>query len=614
MVFLGSQVMLSRYNSRADMNRMTPTREASQRWLRCWPNWRATALSLLCVLGVPAAAEWQDINVGLAPAGVQSWPDASGTATLEQARAAFAAGDGHRADANEVMPLGLGRAVWYRLALPHVSVTVRAVLSLPIASIDLVELFRPERDGGGWSVQRAGDSLPVAQWPMRYLHPAFLVPLQPTEADPVAYVRVQHSHPLGLELVLRDAGAFNESNKLWHLLLGGYVGFLVLVLVLAVVHAVLWRDSIHLYYGGHVLLVGVLVLSLTGLAGEYLWPRDAWWNDIAPAVLAAAALGGIGLFLRELVAERGRVLPSAVLLGLSVVSFCIAVGYLVLGRASVFLVHNVNAAVSLVVFLLAAGWYAARHPKVGGWVFAGLAMLGVGAMFPLVRNLGLEPPPLVTQYGLQLGSALEIPLVLIGLYFRSRERRDNQLRVHSLARTDPLTGVASHRVLLERLEHLLDRHRRDRLAGAVLRVRVANLTAIVNDYGREAAEAAMVRAAECVAQEAREGDTVAREQGGDLMLVLPGRLTREQAVAAGRDIIAAGLKFSGRLPPGVTLSLQVAGACAPLPRGNGQLLLAVLAEMLQDIAADPSGRAMRIVQGAGAPGREPALAISPQNP
>jgi two-component system, sensor histidine kinase LadS len=613
MVFLGAQVMLWRYNCRADMNRMTFMSEALAGGWSWRSGWRAAALILLCLAGAAARAEWQNTNVALAPDAVQAWADPSATATLEQARTAFADTRGHRAHADEVMPLGPGHAVWYRLALPRVSTLVQAVLTLPIASIDLVEVFRPD-GAGGWNVQRAGDSIPVAQWPVRYLHPAFIVPLQAGDPDPVAYVRVQHSHPLALELTLRDAGAFNESNKLWHLLLGGYVGFLVLVVVLAIAHAVLWRDSIHLYYGAHVLLVGVLVLSLTGLAGEYLWPRNAWWNDLAPAVLAATALGGIGLFLRELVSERGRVLPSAVLLGLSAASFCIAAGYVALGRSAVFLVHNVNAAVSLAVFLAAAGWYAARHPKVGGWVFAGLAMLAAGAVFPLVRNLGLDPPPLVTQYGLQLGSALEIPLVLIGLYFRSRERRDNQLRVHSLARTDPLTGVASHRVLLERLNHLLDRHRRDRLAGAVLRVRVANLTAIVNDYGREAAEAAMVRAAECVAQEAREGDTVAREQGGDLMLVLPGRLTRDQAVAAGRDIIAGGLKFSGRLPPGVTLSLHVAGACAPLPRGNGQLLLAVLGEMLQDIAADPSGRAMRIVQGAGAPGGEPALAISPQNP
>lgn len=544
---------------------------------------------LAAAAGVPPPA--------FAPHGMQYWADATGTAGFTEARAALDQGRGLPADPQRVMPLGPRRAVWYRLVMDPVARPQQAVLTLPIASLDLVELFRPD-GSGGWQVQRAGDALPVGQWPVRYLHPAFAFTLQP-QAEPVAYLRVQHSHPLSIEWTLRDAGAFNEANKLWHLLLGGYVGFLLLVVVLAAAHAVLWRDSIHLYYSGHVILVGLVVLSLTGLAGEYLWPWNAWWNDVAPAVLAAAALGGIGLFVRELVAERGRRLLSWVLLLLAAGCFVVAAAYVAFGRERVFLVHNVNAAVSLSVLVAATGWYAVRHPKVGGWVFAGLAVLALGAGFPLLRNLGLEPPAAVTLYGLQAGAALQIPLVLIGLYFRSRERRDNQLRVHALARTDPLTGVGSHRVLLEGLEQLLARQRRDPLAGAVLRLRVSNLAAIGHDYGREAAEAAMVRAAECVVHEAREGDTVAREQGGDLVLVLDGRMSREQAAATGRNIIAGGLKFSGRLPPGVTLSLHVAGLCGPFPRGNAQLLLGALGQVLQDIAADPGGRAMRIVDGSG---------------
>lgn len=566
---------------------------------RCWWQRLAHCCCLAaCLLPLLASAAGL-APAALAPNGVPYWPDPTGTAGFAQARAELDYGRGLRADPQRVMPLGPRRAVWYRLDLKAVAEPQQVVLTVPIASIDLVELFRPN-GAGGWQVQRAGDAVPVGQWPVRYLHPAFAFTLRP-QAEPVAYLRVQHSHPVSIQWTLRDAGAFNEANKLWHLLLGGYVGFLLLVVVLAAVHAVLWRDSIHLYYGGHVILVGLVVLSLTGLAGEYLWPWNPWWNDVAPAVLGAAALGGIGLFVRELVAERGRRLLSWILLLLAAGGFAVAAAYLAFGRERVFLVHNINAAVSLTVFVAASGWYAVRHPKVGGWIFAGLAVLAVGAGFPLLRNLGLEPPAAVTPYGLQVGAALQIPLVLIGLYFRSRERRDNQLRVQALTRTDPLTGVGSHRVLLEGLEQLLGRHRRDRLAGAVLRLRASNLAAIAHDYGREAAEAAMVRAAECVVHEAREGDTVAREQGGDLVLVLDGRMNREQAAATGRNIIAGGLKFSGRLPPGVTLSLHVAGLCAPFPPGNAQLLLGALGQMLQDVAADPGGRAMRIVDGSGMP-------------
>ena len=88
---------------------------------------------------------------------------------------------------------------------------------------------------------------------------------------------------------------------------------------------------------------------------------------------------------------------------------------------------------------------------------------------------------------------------------------------------------------------------------------------------------------------------MARERGGDLVLVLEGQVTRAQVAEAGRNIIARGLKFSRRLPPGVTLSFQVAAVCAPLPDTDAAVLLGLLDRAIQEIAADPLGRKLRIL-------------------
>jgi GGDEF domain-containing protein len=527
------------------------------------------------------------------------WADETGTASLDVVRAAFQEGLGRPVVPGQIMPLGGHRAVWYQLDLAGLPAPVRAVLTVPVNGIDNVELRRPD-GAGGWQLQRAGDSIPVAQWPVRYLHPAFAFTIGPQESHAPTYLKVQHSHPIAVAWVLWDAMGFEESSKVWHLGLGGYLGVMLLVVALSAAHALLWRDPIHVYFGIHVILVVAAMLTVTGMAGEYLWPDSPWWNDIAPAVLPAAALGWLGLLVRELVAERGRRVLSWLLLAQAGVSLVFVAAFLWLGREPVFLFHNLHALLSFALFLGVAGWYAIRRPQVGLWVLAGLAVLAIGMVFPVMRNLGFQFSPFASRYGLQIGAVLEVPLLLAGLYFRGRERRDNKVRMDALARTDPLTGVGSHRVLVDQLAQLIERHRRDRLSGAVLRVHVGNLDTLSHEYGREAAEAAMVRAAECVALEAREGDTVARENAGDLVLLLDGRITREQATAAARNIIARGLKFSGRLPPGVTLALRVAGVCAPLPAGNGQLLLGMLGQVLQDIARDPSGRALRIVRPADA--------------
>jgi GGDEF domain-containing protein len=571
--------------------------ELPRRWRDVWR--RLGRLGLL--LGVAgwallAAAQpepqrgWPDRDQA-----VRYWADRSGTATLDEARAAFRAGQGTPVTPHQIMPLGGDRAVWYQLDLSAVSSPVRAVLTVPVPGIDKVELYRPDGKGGWWR-QRSGDSLPVAQWPIRYLYPAFVFTVNPGEAQGSTYMMVQHGHPIAADIELSDSMDLDETSKAWHLVLGAYVGVIVLVVLLSIAHAVFWRDPIHLYYAIHVILIALAMLALTGMAGEYLWPRSPRWNDIASAVLPAAALGWLGLLVRELVAERGRQVLSWLLLAQVCLSAMFVVAFLTLGREPVFFSHNLHLLASFALFLGVSAWYALRRPQVGLWVLAGLALLAAGAILTVLRNLGFELAGFASQYALLVGGALEVPLLLAGLYFRGRERRDNRLRVDALARTDPRTGVGSHRVLIDQLEHLLERSRRDPLSGAVLRVHVGNLDTLVEEYGREAAEAAMVRAAECVATEAREGDTVARDRVGDLVLLLDGRVTRDQATAAGRNIIARGLKFSGRLPPGVTLALHVAGACAPLPTGNGQALLGTLGQVLQDIARDPSGRALRILR------------------
>lgn len=561
------------------------------------PWWQPWRVLLCCVValagGVPAQA-----NHGLATTrAVQghAWFDDSGRASFERARAAFEAGQGRPVDPARLMPLGGGGAVWYRLQLPRVSSPWRAVFEVTFAGMDHVELFLPD-GADGWTMQRSGDAVPVSEWPVHYLHPAFLVNVQPQQAQP-AYLRIRHSQDIRVNWVLRDASDFSQVAKLWHLGLGAYVGFMLLVVMLSVVNTVSWRDPIHFYYAVHVVLMGLTVCAVTGLAGEYLWPDEPWWNDRAPLVMPAVSLAWMNLFVRELVAERGR---AQVAWGLwAHTAFCAAVAaaLLVFDRESLYAVPSVYAVPSAMLILGVLAWYARRRPQVGMWVLAGWALLGLGMLLPMLRSLGVLPVSFATEYALQIGGALEIPLVLVGIYFRSRERRDTLVRLTALARTDPLTGLASHRLLATRLDDLLRRSRRDPMLGSVMRLRVANLEQIRADHGREAAEAALLQAAECVAREASEGDTVGREHSGDLVLLLEGRPTREHVAEAARNIIARGLKFSARLPPGVTVGLRVVAACAPLPPLDAARLLEALDDNLDAMMDDPRARPLRILGG-----------------
>jgi len=516
--------------------------------------------------------------------------DASGRQTLEQILQRFALGEATPASADRIMPAGGGAALWYQLALPAVRVPTPLVLALPHPGMNRVELYRPAVDGS-WRVEHSGDSIAVSQWPLPHLHPAFELVRQPEEARPT-YLRVQHSHPISVRWSIWSARDFQESSKRWHFLLGAYAGLVALVVVICSVNAYSWRDSIHFYYAAYVLVIACGQLSLTGLAGEYFWPDNPWWNDAASNVLpvAGAALGH--LFMRELVLGRGVRWPTHLMLAMAAVGAVLALGFLFVGRAPFFALSGPYYLASFVIYLGVAVWYAWRIPRVGLWVLAGILAVLAGSVFPILRNMQLVPLSFMTQYGAQLGVAVEIPLLLVALYLRSRERRGNQARVGAMARVDPLTGAANHRVMLERLHQLLQHQLRDPVSGVVLRVRIGNIQQIRDEYGLQVAQMALVHAGACISQVAREGDTVARHRDGDFVLILEGRVTRDQISEMGQRLIARGLAPSEVLPPGAVLQLKVAIAAAPFRAVGVGALLQALDTVVTELAARP-GKALR---------------------
>lgn len=550
-----------------------------------------------CVLGMggPAVAQ-TDQAAGPGWMGQQGAAqvviDGSGQQTLAQIEQRFMLGESEPADAGRIMPTGGNTAVWYRLALPVVSVPTPLVLALPHPGMNRVDLYRPAA-GGGWDVERSGDSIPVAQWPLPYLYPAFELVQQPGEVR-ASYLRVQHSHPISVRWSVWSTRDFQESGKRWHFFLGAYVGLMALVILICMVNAYVLRDSIHLYYAAYVLFITFGQLSLTGLAGEYLWPGSAWWNDVASNVLPVTGVALGHLFLRELVLERGARWATGLMLAMAAVGAGLALGFLFVGRDPFFTISGPFYLASFAVYLGAALWYTWRVPRVGLWVLAGMLALLAGAVFPVLRNMQMLPVSFMTQYGAQLGAAVEIPLLLIALYLRSRGQRATQARVGAMATADPLTGVANHQVMLQRLAHLLEHRPRDSGAGVVIRVRIGNIHDIRAEYGLQVAQMALVHAGACINQVVREGDTVARHRDGDFVLILQGRMERDDISTIGQRLIARGLAPSGVLPPGAVLQLKVGIAAAPYQMQDVEALLLALEGVVTELAARP-GKALRFV-------------------
>ncbi len=114
-----------------------------------------------------------------------------------------------------------------------------------------------------------------------------------------------------------------------------------------------------------------------------------------------------------------------------------------------------------------------------------------------------------------------------------RRRQEEQARV--LAVSDPLTGLANYRLLLDRLRSEIKRYGRDGRPFSVLLLDLDGLKKINDAHGHIVGSRALCRVAEVLHLSCRVIDTPARYGGDEFALVLPGT-SSEDALRVARRI------------------------------------------------------------------------------
>ncbi|RYF36736.1 MAG: diguanylate cyclase, partial [Comamonadaceae bacterium] len=387
-----------------------------------------------------------------------------------------------------------GKALWIRFTVPPAPDKERWYLEIPYSGVNRATLYTPD-SAGQWIAQSAGDTLPVASWPVPNRHP--LLPIEVSAEEPRTYLlRVENPHSFSAPLQFVSEAYLSRSGQQTSLILGTYFGLAGLALVLALLSAVSLRDSAYAYYGLCVALMGLTQASLTGIAGLHLWPNLPWWNDTAPRVLPVLTVASLLWFFSAVVSlpERSRLLHRllAAMAGLGVlltVAIALAEPALRLLLLIAYIVAAIGAGAA------AVAWAAWRGDRYGAWLLAGLAPVIAGSMFPLARTWGLIPVSFWTTHAMQLGIAIELPVVLVLLMLRSQQRREHNRRIQGMDRLDPATGLINGLVFAERLSRMVARSQRLKHHSAVLLVDIVNIEQIRRDYDRRSAEELPLRVA-----------------------------------------------------------------------------------------------------------------------
>lgn len=494
-----------------------------------------------------------------------------------------------------IYPITTGMTLWFRFTIPPAPDAERWYLEIPYPSVNRVTLFTPD-SLGKWIPQSAGDTLAVADWPVPHRHP--LLPVLVSAEEPRKYLlRVENTHTFSAPLTFVSESHLSHSAQRTSLILGIYFGLAGLAVVVGLLSALSLRDTAYGFYALSVALMGLAQAAMTGIGGLHLWPRWPAWNDVSSMVLPVLAVGSLLWFFAAVVSLRERSRKFELLMnGLALLSVAVALGIVLIEPSLRFRLMVPYIVVTSTTAAAAVLWAAGRGDRYALALLGGMLPVIVGSAFPLARLWGLIPVSFWTMHGMQVGIAIELPVMLLILMLRSQQRREHNRRIHGLDRIDPATGLINGQVFAERLARMMARSARLKYQSAALVIDVVNHDQMRRIFGARSAEELPLRVAGRLLGAARDIDGVARLSELRFGMMVEGPLTAEEAASIGPRIVARCLMPFKNKPVEWVAHVRVAQTLVPTEGADARQVIDRLSALLNNIPPD-SKRAVFTLAG-----------------
>ncbi len=320
-------------------------------------------------------------------------------------------------------------SLWFRLDLHNQDSPVqRWLLECLYPPLDSINAYLIDADNNVVTY-RSGDKLPFAKRAVKHRNVMFNVPLAMGESVRV-YIRVRTEGSLQVPLFLRSPRALLAKDHEEQLALGLFYGVLVAMLLYNLLIFVSIRDISYLYYVGYIVGWILFQMSLNGLAFEYLWPESPKWGNIATPFFVGYAALTIVLFARVFLQTRIYVPRFDRIL--KVLAALAAIAMLTSLVASYTIAMKLGTIVSLFASICVVGaglWSLKIGVRQAAFFLLAWSALLLGIVAYTLKTFGVLPSNTATEYGMQLGSAVELILLSFALAHRMRILKEDNERI-----------------------------------------------------------------------------------------------------------------------------------------------------------------------------------------
>lgn len=306
-------------------------------------------------------------------------------------------------------------AIWLRFTIKSDSLlSDKSFLELSFPGMDNIELYIPE-PSGGFRLKKGGNALPFSAREIHHRHFVFALSHEPLQ-EQTYYLRFVSETLMVFPLKLWSRRAFLNHATNEYFGLGIYYGIIIIMVFYNLFLFFSLKERSYLYYVLFISSFGALMFTMNSLSYEFLWPESPWWNNRAGMFLNGLTCFWAVLFSMRFLKNKDfspvlhKIFYSFLALNILFMVFVLFSDYRSAG-----LVAQVLPTVQIIFFYYIGIISLKRGYKPAKYYLVAWTSLLFGVLLNVALGLGLVPVNFFSQYGLQIGSVLEVILLSLAL-------------------------------------------------------------------------------------------------------------------------------------------------------------------------------------------------------
>lgn len=298
------------------------------------------------------------------------------------------------------------------------------ILRYGYAPMNHIELYFIDENNEILKHYTTGRDYPFKERPIGHYQYLFPITLKKDIVYNV-YMMFQTKGSLQLPISIVTKTLFEETDRKTYLYVGFYYGFIFLVFLYSIIISISLRDADYLIYSFYILTVALSQLSLHGFGYQLIWPDSISWNRISSVFCMGLTSSSLSIFtIRFLNTRKNSPVMHKLICLNGFVAFIMS--FATIWFYGPFLTAFSGYLLSFLFILLVPTSIITliKGERASGYFLIAILSYLIGVFSYALKDMGLLPCTFMTEFGIVIGSGIELILFSLGLSDRIRQLRE----------------------------------------------------------------------------------------------------------------------------------------------------------------------------------------------